>query len=61
MEFLYQKPIVNVNWVVEKTGVSQATAYKILDEMVNMNILREITGSKRSKVFAFDQYIKIFS
>jgi Fic family protein len=61
LEFLYQKPIVNANKIVKLTGVSQATAYKILDEMVSLEILKEITGGKRGKVYRFDNYIKLFS
>ena len=61
MEFLYQKPVVNAVKIVEITKVSQATAYKILDELVNLEILKEITGSKRGKIYVFDNYIKLFN
>jgi Fic family protein len=61
MEFLYQKPIVNAIKIVEITAVSQATAYKILDELVSMDILKEVTGGKRGKIYVFDQYIKLFN
>ena len=61
MEFLYQKPIVNAVKIVEITNVSQATAYKILDELVNLEILKEITGGKRGKIYVFDNYIKLFN
>lgn len=61
MEFLYQKPIVNAIKIVALTNVSQPTAYKILQELVSMNILKEITGGKRGKVYVFDNYIKLFN
>lgn len=61
MEFLYQKPIVNAVKIVEITTVSQATAYKILEKLVSMDILKEITGGKRGKMYVFDQYIKLFN
>ena len=61
MEFLYQKPTVNVFKVIEITGVSQVTAYKILEDLVAMKILKEITGSKRGKIYVFDTYIKLFN
>lgn len=60
MEFLYQKPIVNASKIVELTTVSQPTAYKILEELVSMAILKEITGGKRGKIYVFDQYVKLF-
>jgi Fic family protein len=61
MEFLYQKPTINVFKVIEITGVSQVTAYKILEELEAMKILKEITGSKRGKIYVFDTYIKLFN
>lgn len=61
MEYLYQKPVINASKVVEITSVSQPTAYKILDEMVKMDIINEITGGKRGKVYVFDAYVKLFS
>lgn len=61
MEFLYQKPIVNAIRIVEITKVSHATAYKILEELVKMKILKEITGGKRGKTYIFDNYIKLFN
>lgn len=60
MEFLYQKPTINASKIVDITGVSQATAYKILEELISMKILKEITGSKRGKVYVFDPYIQLF-
>lgn len=61
MEFLYQKPVINAIKIIEITGVSQATAYKILEELVGLQILKEITGGKRGKIFVFDTYIKLFN
>ncbi|HJS01256.1 MAG TPA: Fic family protein [Flavobacterium sp.] len=61
MEFLYQKPTINAFKVVEITGVSQATAYKILEELMVMEILKEITGGKRGKVYVFHNYIQLFN
>jgi Fic family protein len=61
MEFLYQKPIVNATKIVTLTTVSQPTAYKIIEELESMDILKEVTGGKRGKVYVFDQYIKLFN
>lgn len=61
IEFLYQKPVVNTSKIIEITKVSQGTGYKIIEELVNMGILKEITGSKRGKVYVFDKYIKLFN
>ena len=41
-------------------GVSPASAYKLIADLERFGILKEITGGKRGKVYAFDAYIKLF-
>lgn len=60
LEKLYQKPIINAAQVVEITGVSMPTAYKILDELQQYEVLKEVTGGKRGQVFMFEPYIRLF-
>lgn len=60
LEKLYQKPIINASKVVEITGVSMPTAYKILDELQQYEILKEVTGGKRGRIFMFEPYIRLF-
>lgn len=60
LDKLYQKPTINAAQVVKITGVSTPTAYKILDELQQYEILKEITGGKRSQIFMFEPYIKLF-
>lgn len=60
MDSLYQRPIITAHKVMEITNLSLSTCYKILGEMEESHILKEITGNKRHKVYTFDQYIKLF-
>lgn len=60
LEKLYQKPIINATQVVEITEVSMPTAYKILDELQQFGILKEVTGGKRGQIFMFEPYIRLF-
>lgn len=60
LDYLYQKPIIDAQKVSEITNVSVSTAYKVIEEMVALNILKEITGGKRGKIYTFQQYIKLF-
>ncbi|MFV0521901.1 MAG: Fic family protein [Mangrovibacterium sp.] len=60
LESLYQNPITNAPKVVNITSISMPTAYKIIREMEEFGILKEITGSKRGQTFAFEPYINLF-
>jgi Fic family protein len=60
LDYLYQKPILDAQKAGKITNVSVSTAYKIIDDMVALDILKEITGGKRGKIYTFDKYIKLF-
>ncbi len=59
--YLLKRPIIEVNKVIEITSVSQRTAYNIIEDLVKLEILEEVTGSKRGKVYAFKKYLNLFN
>lgn len=59
--YLLKHPIIEVNKVIEITNVSQRTAYNIIEDLVKLDILEEVTGSKRGKIYAFRTYLNIFN
>ena len=58
--YLYQRPMVDAAKVGEVAGVSPASAYKLIADLEQFGILKEITGGKRSKMYVFDAYLKLF-
>ena len=61
MDTLYVNPVIYPHQVSKITLQSTPSSYKILDEMVEMGILKEITGGQRGKIFAFSRYIDLFA
>lgn len=57
---LYQHPIVDAQKTKDLTGLSSPSVYKLLEELENLDILKEITGAKRGKIFFFPDYINLF-
>lgn len=57
---LYLRPLINVQKVVDITGQTPPSAYKLVAELERLEILKEITGAKRGKQYWFDDYIKLF-
>lgn len=53
-ERLFERPIVSVNDVVDLTGAAFATANRLVDGLCELGILRETTGQRRNRVFAYD-------
>ena len=60
MYYLYQRPVVNAAKVGEVAGVSPASAYKLIVDLEQFGILKEVTGGKRGKMYMFDAYLKLF-
>ncbi|HNQ12219.1 MAG TPA: Fic family protein [Bacteroidia bacterium] len=60
LNHLYQKPIVDAQKVKELTGLSSPSVYKLIAELEKLEILTEITGAKRGKIYLFREYTKLF-
>lgn len=56
-----ERPVINLNQICERTGLSFQTATNAVNEMEKMGILKEITGKRRNRIFIYDQYLSILS
>jgi Fic family protein len=57
---LFHTSLVMIKDVEKITGLKNPNALGLVNKMVAMGILKETTGRKRNKVFAYQQYIKLF-
>ena len=58
--YLYHKPMINAETVSKVTGVSLPSAYTLIAELERLKILNEITGGQRSRMYVFENYLKLF-
>ncbi|MFZ5885611.1 MAG: Fic family protein [Chloroflexota bacterium] len=56
-----ERPLVTLNQVCERAGLSFPTATRAVQALENLNIVREITGQRRNRVFAYQRYLDILS
>ncbi|CAN5848975.1 Fic family protein [soil metagenome] len=61
LESLFRQPYVNVKMVQEVTDLSQPAANSLANGMVETGILEEITGKQTYRIFAFTEYLQLFS
>ncbi len=62
IEYLYQKPIISINEILEPLDISsKSTASSLVKEFEKKGILVEVTGYERNKLFAFEKYLNIYS
>lgn len=60
LERLYERPIVSVTDVQELLGTTFAGANQIVRRLVDLGVLREITGQARHRRFRYDAYVRLF-
>jgi Fic family protein len=60
-DVLRERPVASVNLLAERAGVSFATAARLIEALVELGIVREITGRKRQRVFAYQAYLDILN
>jgi Fic family protein len=60
MEKLFNHPIVTVALVRQWLKVTPAGANNLVNRLVDVGLLREITGYARNRRFRFDPYLRLF-
>ena len=58
---LLERPIASPNWLKEKTGLSTATVNTCLNHLATIGVVRELTGHKRNRLYAYSQYIEVMN
>jgi Fic family protein len=60
IEYLYSHPIIDAQIVSATTGKSLKPAYKMIELLEKLEILTEITGAQRGRLYLFTDYMRIF-
>ncbi len=60
VDHLYVRPMINAEKASEIAGISMPSSYKLIADLEKLDILREITGGQRGRVYVFERYLQIF-
>lgn len=60
VDYLYTQPVINVSNVEAIIQKSYVTAYKLINDLEHLEILREISGAQRNKLYVFKDYLDLF-
>ncbi len=58
---LCEHPLATLNRICESTGLSFPAGSKGMQQLETLDIVREITGQQRNRVFAYQQYLNILN
>ena len=58
---LMKHPIATAGVLAEKTGITQTVINKALGHLVQLGIVRELSGQKRNRLYSYAAYIEIMN
>ena len=58
---LLERPMASPNRIQKKTQLSPATVNACLRELVQLGIVKEVTGQKRNRLYSYVEYIRIMN
>ncbi|NET30777.1 MAG: Fic family protein [Cyanothece sp. SIO1E1] len=60
LESLYYRPIFTVENAVEVTNLSYTNANALVKDLIEIGLLKEITGQRRNRAFSYEPYLSVF-
>jgi Fic family protein len=60
LDYLFAQPLVTVRMVERTLSCSYATANKLVEQVVELGTLKEITGWQRNRRYQFEPYVALF-
>jgi Fic family protein len=60
LSLLFKRPLVNINLVASALDIAFPTANRLVARFEELEIVRETTGQKRSRVFRYEPYLQLF-
>jgi Fic family protein len=60
LDYMYLKPIVDAKTIQSITKKTPASVYKLISTMEELEIIKEITGLQRGRLYIFKDYIDLF-
>lgn len=55
------RPLLSLNQTCKRTDLSFPAAGKAMETLIELGLVQEITGKRRNRVFAYQQYLNILS
>lgn len=57
---LYSQPILNTKQIAERLNITPPSASTLVKQFEEIDILKEVTGFKRNRLFQFTKYLRLF-
>lgn len=61
LDLLVEQPVLTVKFANERLGGTAATIGGLLDRLVGLSVVSEITGQKRNRVYRYSPFLDLFT
>ena len=61
LDILFDRPMISIKDVSERLKISKVAANSLVKVFVNLDILREVTGKERYKLYVFSSFVEIMA
>jgi Fic family protein len=59
LDVLFERPILNIRQLESALGVPYRTAQRYVERLLDIGILREVTGQERNRLYRADEIVKV--
>jgi Fic family protein len=60
-ELLQKRPLLSIPAATRELSLSEPTVAKAMEHLVRLGIVREMTGKRRRRVFAYVRYLDVLN
>jgi Fic family protein len=60
-ELLQKRPLLSIPAATRELSLSEPTVAKAMEHLVKLSIVREVTGKRRRRVFAYARYLEVLN
>jgi len=60
LSLLYRKPVIDASDLEQALKISTPTANALIKSLIEKNVLVEITGQQRGRMYSFESYLRLF-
>jgi Fic family protein len=61
LDLLVEQPVVTVKFAIERLGGTASTVGGLLDRLVALDVVGEVTGQKRNRVYRYSPFLDLFT
>ena len=60
-QYLQTRPLITIQKAADDTGMTRPTVAASMKHLVELGIVRELTGKERHRLFVYDEYLEILN